>query len=130
MTPADEIRAKLDELGIKYTTDDSDDYEVIEWQGPYNLWWQFVYDPYEEEPYGELRLLRAGGSTSIAPAQAIVVTVSAGTCHMKLLENMHTRAYQDMYECDECGEQVLRETYMGKSEPPKFCPNCGRKVVS
>lgn len=51
----------------------------------------------------------------------------AGTCRMKLMENIHTSAYQDMYECDRCGEQVLRETYMGKSEPPKFCPECGRR---
>ena len=57
------------------------------------------------------------------------VPEDARTCHMKLLENIHTSAYQDVYECDECGEQVLRETYMGKSEPPKFCPACGRKVI-
>ena len=73
--PTDELCAKLGELGIKYTADDSDDYEVIEWRGLYNLWWQFVYDLCEGEPYGELRLLRAGGSTSITPEQAIDVTV-------------------------------------------------------
>jgi len=72
--PTDELCAKLGELGIKYTTDDSNDYEVIEWRGSYDLWWQFVYDPYVEEPYGELRLLDTG-STNLTPKQAIDVTV-------------------------------------------------------
>jgi len=72
--PTDELCAKLDELGIKYTADDSNDYEAIEWQGSYNLWWQFVYDLYDGEPYGELRLLDTG-STHLTPKQAIAVTV-------------------------------------------------------
>ena len=72
--PTDELCAKLGELGIKYTADDSNDYEVIEWRGLYNLWWQFVYDPCEGEPYGELRLLETG-STHLTPEQAIDATV-------------------------------------------------------
>lgn len=75
MTLTDELCVRLNELGIKYTTDDSNDYEIIEWQGPYNLWWQFVCDPYEEEPYGELRLVETGGATHLTPEQAIAATV-------------------------------------------------------
>lgn len=52
------------------------------------------------------------------------------TCHMALREDLRGHAFQDTYECDRCGEQVIRETYMGESEPPRFCPNCGRKAVS
>jgi len=73
--PTWELRRRLDELDIEYTIDDSNDYEIVEWQGPYNLWWQFVYDPYDEEPYGELRLLNTGGSTHLTPEQAVAATV-------------------------------------------------------
>lgn len=79
MTPSDEVRKLLDERGIKHTIDymidDSNDYEITEWQGQYNLWWQFLYDPYEEAPYGELRLLDTGGSTHLTPDQAIAATL-------------------------------------------------------
>jgi len=74
VNPTDELCAKLGELGIKYTADDSNDYEVIEWRGSYDLWWQFVYDPCDGEPYGELRLLETG-STHLTPKQAIDATV-------------------------------------------------------
>ena len=50
------------------------------------------------------------------------------TCHMVLMEDIRGHAYQDTYECDRCGEQVIRETYMWKSEPPNFCPKCGSRV--
>lgn len=75
MSATDELRRMLDERGIKYTIDDSEYYEIIEWQGPYNLWWQFLYDPYEEEPYGEIRLRDVGAATHIRPEQAIAATV-------------------------------------------------------
>lgn len=83
MTPTNEVRGRLNELGVKYTTDDSNDYEIVEWQGPYNLWWQFVYDPYEEEPYGELRLVETGGATHLTPEQAIAATVELNKTTVK-----------------------------------------------
>ena len=55
--------------------------------------------------------------------------LGARTCHMVLREDIRGHAYQDTYECSECGEEVVRETCMGESEPPNYCPNCGRKVV-
>jgi DNA-directed RNA polymerase subunit RPC12/RpoP len=90
MTPIEELRKGLDELGVKYTTDNSNDYEVIEWGGSHNLWWQFVYDPYEELPYGELRLLDGGGATSLTPEQAIDVTVSTEPDEATMLK-LHDR---------------------------------------
>ena len=53
------------------------------------------------------------------------VTLGRGTCRMILRDDIYGHAYQDIYECSVCGEQVIRETYMGESEPPRFCPNCG-----
>jgi len=90
MTPTEGTRKRLDELGIKYTIDDSDDYEVIEWRGLYNLWWQFVYDPYDGEPYGELRLLDGGGATNLTPEQAIDVTVGTEPDEATMLK-LHDR---------------------------------------
>jgi len=133
MTPTDELCAKLGELGIKYTADDSNDYEVIEWRGSYDLWWQFVYDPYVEEPYGELRLLDTG-STNLTPKQAIAATVGVGTCEADDTDLMpFVRADSDdlgvgyihVMECSVCGG-----TYEHVNGSYEFCPRCGRKVVS
>ena len=63
------------------------------------------------------------------PEQAIAATLGPGTCHMVLREDICGHAYQDTYECSVCGEYVVRETYMGESEPPNYCPNCGRRCV-
>lgn len=61
--------------------------------------------------------------------QAVEATLGRETCQMTLRDDIRGHAYQDTYECSECGEQVIQETCMGESEPPKFCPNCGREVV-
>ena len=120
MTITEELRARLDELGVEYTS-------AEDAGGTQHVWWS--------DGEKEVCAIDRGRMNDelavyhLTPEQAIAATVGAGTCHMKLLENMHTSAYQDVYECDECGEQVLRETYMGESEPPKFCPECGRKVT-
>ena len=68
-------------------------------------------------------------STILTPEQAIAATLGPGTCHMVLREDICGHAYQDTYECSVCGEYVVRETYMGESEPPNYCPNCGRRCV-
>lgn len=69
-------------------------------------------------------------STVLKPAQAVEATLGREVCQMTLRDDIRGHAYQDTYECSECGEQVIQETCMGESEPPKFCPNCGRRVVS
>lgn len=51
------------------------------------------------------------------------------TCRMRLRDDIRSPAYRDTYSCDACGEEVERCTVMGESEPPNYCPNCGRKVV-
>ena len=118
MTPTELLRDKLDEMGVECTFDDSDDYEIVEWQGSYNLWWQFVYDPDEEEPYGELRLLEAGGSTHLTTEQAIAATVSAGTCKRIYHPNRITKTCT----CSNCG-------YGASDERWAYCPKCGHKYV-
>lgn len=55
-------------------------------------------------------------------------TLGRGTCHMELTE-LRGPAYTDVYQCSECGEEVMVGTVMGESERPRWCPWCGRKVV-
>jgi rubrerythrin len=54
--------------------------------------------------------------------------VKPETCHMKLRKNPY-RDFLHEYTCSECGETMCKHTFFGKSEPPRWCPNCGRKVV-
>jgi len=51
------------------------------------------------------------------------------TCEMELTELSSGSAYHDVWLCSACGEQVEQHTVMGKSEPPRYCPNCGARVV-
>jgi hypothetical protein len=61
----------------------------------------------------------------ITPAQAIAVTLGAGTCH-----NVHeppkgtTFWPSPHFKCSECGATHVSMEYVF------YCPNCGRKVVS
>lgn len=52
------------------------------------------------------------------------------TCRMQLTNLSSGSMYHDVWLCRACGEQVEQHTFMGKSAPPNYCPNCGCKVVS
>lgn len=56
-----------------------------------------------------------------------------GTCHMRLVyeeEDADGFIWPDHYECDACGANVngIMPSYDTEIQP-RFCPNCGRKVV-
>lgn len=53
---------------------------------------------------------------------------SDSTCSMKLRDDLHGHAYQDTYECSECGGQITVDACIGESEPPNYCPSCGREI--
>lgn len=55
-------------------------------------------------------------STILTPAQAIAATVGCGTCHDAAGKQMK------FFACSVCGGTIERKH-------PRFCPNCGRKVV-
>ena len=125
--PFEEVRRMLDEREIDYTIDDSNDYEIIEWSSAYNLWWQFVYDPYEEMPYGELRLLEAGGSTHLTPEQAIAATVGRPKVK-KVRGTTYDEHGSEVYylACSGCGEWIDGDLdCITEFDGPNFCPNCG-----
>ena len=65
-------------------------------------------------------------------AEAIAAwnTRAERTCRMELTDLNSGSAYRDVWLCGECGGQVEQHTFLGKSDKPNYCPNCGRKVVS
>ena len=49
-----------------------------------------------------------------------------GECEMELTDTSYHGF--DVYRCSSCGTEVAELTYMGKSDKPNFCPNCGKAV--
>lgn len=62
----------------------------------------------------------------IAPAQAIDATLGPGTCHAVFeVDAMSEDERIGEFVCSECGETFGD----GRYQRPRYCPNCGRKVV-
>lgn len=57
--------------------------------------------------------------TLFTPDQAIAATLGPGTCHDTWDTDLTGRL---RFQCSECGAVSLEIV-------PRFCPNCGRKVV-
>ena len=111
----DELRRLLDERGV-------------EWRGGLPTETMVEADGldllYVALPDGRVR---AFIRNYLTPEQAIEATLGRGTCRMCKRKG-YDREYLHHYECSECGEEVLRSSVMGESEPPRFCPECGRRV--
>lgn len=83
--------------------------------------------------YGSVEVMRDGEVRAFTPEEffsALVrLTEKPRTCHMvRCTDEYRERQYQDIYECDRCGERIIRETCMYASEPPRYCPGCGAEV--
>ena len=113
----DRLRRLLDERGVEWTYQDG----TVRWRG-------------ERHPYrfgawlGINNEVLTVSAVKVTPEQAVEATLGRGTCRMTLVE-LRGPAYTDTYECDGCGHQTMVNTVMGESEPPRFCPECGRQVV-
>ena len=69
---------------------------------------------------------RHAGQMDYMQLKLEAATADADKCHMRLAyeeDDADGCIWPDHYECDKCGAKV------GGIMPPKFCPNCGRKVV-
>ena len=66
----------------------------------------------------------------ITPEQAIAATLGSGTCKAIISDNLtESEGTGDAWaDCSECGH-LLYVLTDPNSEPPNFCPNCGRRVV-
>lgn len=118
--PTDELRARLDELGVEYDT-----YDQVSMQ---NTYWnvgelRFRYCE-RKDSMTELTMFAECG---ITPEQAIAATVGAGTCHMEVKDNLvETEGMGEVWlECDECHWQMPLEPTTPRF---KYCPNCGMRI--
>lgn len=118
MNSTDKLRAMLDERGVRWWEEDG-----------HTLWYgesiHHAASAFSSFLFGENE--RVHLNAMVTPAQAVEATLGRGTCHMVLAE-LRGPAYTDIYECSECGEEVMVSTVMGESKPPHYCPNCGRKI--
>ena len=120
MTSATErLRALLDEHDEYYQTSGN------------KTWWGRPIDRqtgkpinvfhYQAQPMGEDRLFVE--LQLATPEQAVAATLGPGTCEV---EGSTKLGFEPYYEHDlSCGHTVTSEW----PEPPRFCPECGAKVV-
>ena len=69
----------------------------------------------------------ADGIGMQAIADELNAMLGGGECEMRA-DGSHCMNGVEFYECRSCGEYACVPTETGKSEPPNFCPNCGRKA--
>ena len=116
MTATDELRRMLDERGVEWKApasyDGSTKYDTI-----VDGYWFHEYD-------GKITV------HGLTPEQAIDATLGRSECRFRTVERFidAKRSRADMCECARCGYRCARGFI--QDERFKFCPNCGRKVVS
>ena len=118
--PTEELRAKLNELGVEWETgEDSHGNEEIWWRSP-------VFDAWVCVTLGEeLGTVQLEHPMDITPEQAIAATVGTGTC--KAIDTGYATA-----KCSECGAEFMGSIMT--NEPPDYvkplerCPSCGRRI--
>lgn len=125
MTATERLRQLLDERGVEWKASKAP-LPVTSWHGAHGFKFTAM------NPYGVTDYLLVQTNTldewpHLTPEQAVEATLGRGTCRMCKRKG-YDREYLHHYECSECGEEVLRSSVMGESEPPKFCPECGRRV--
>lgn len=66
----------------------------------------------------------------VTPEQAVAATLGPGTCHPIISDNLtESEGTGDAWaDCSECGHLLFVLTDPS-SQPPNYCPGCGRKVV-
>ena len=119
----DELRRLLDERGIKW------------WQSANTL--GCIFTRWHSTLFGDEVVAMENGEEGLVlfdhfmtPAQAIAATLGNGTCHAIISDNLtESEGMGDAWaDCSECGHLLFVLTDP-TSEPPNYCPNCGRKVV-
>lgn len=121
------LRHLLSERGVEYETCDDVPFYI-----PATFWVD-----YNGDRCSALECVEAtngGGTldvcTVMTPEQAIAATLGAGTCCAIISDNLtESEGMGDAWaDCSECGHLLFVLTDPN-SEPPNFCPNCGRRVI-
>lgn len=124
MTATDELRQLLDKRGV--------DWEALpdSQQGEYTITTTRWHD--REGNLLTMCIDESNGSTwdffwTPTPEQAIEATVGKGMCKME--SSWHGQTEVSEYYCTSCGDYADVELpVFGNPKPPRYCPNCGRKV--
>lgn len=141
MTPTDDLMRMLKERGVRYA---SDEYFAKKYPPEKRVTWscdiagETMTITAQDHAAGTddngdwVYYLDAEFHDLFTPEQLITITLERwqGECHMERFRDNHYSIYLDTYVCSECGEPVYVGTVMGESEPPKWCPGCGRRVVN
>ena len=119
MTATDELRRMLDERGV-------------EWSSPSGLNSSFadsitfIGDVAGVSEIDGSDLLRINFDGT--PEQAIDATLGRGTCKIHDCEGSFSAVNRPVWRCD-CGAFMTQYTDATTYHKPRYCPNCGRKVV-
>ena len=115
MTPIEELKNGLDELGVEYDTYDLPNGEHgLSWIDGSNIEWEAVQQG-ENFRIHALQLVTA--------EQAIAATVGAGTCELiNAADDLGKGTSSCM--CSKCGYTALDDWW----DEFSHCPNCGRRI--
>ena len=131
MTSAtDRLRALLDERGVEW------------WQSANTL--GCVFTRWQSPLFGDEVCAMENGKEGLVlldhfmtPEQAIDATLGRGTCQVDVLNTGDCAGYECseyIMHCNACGHEFGHVLYnedgdVWMSEPPNYCPNCGKRVV-
>lgn len=114
MTATDELRRMLDERGVEWKApasyDGSTKYDTI-----VDGYWFHEYD-------GKITV------HGLTPAQAIAATLGRGECKIHDCEGSFSAVNRPVWRCD-CGAFMTQYTDATTYHKPRYCPNCGRRIV-
>lgn len=115
MSGTERLRAMLDERGVEYEVDDAKTVRVTRWRA-YGDWVSFIeYDNGDTKFCIDARRL--------TPEQAIEATLGRGECRNA---DIGTEGY---FKCSKCGTSCSVDWECSGWDVPRFCPNCGARVV-
>jgi len=118
VTATDELRRLLDERGVEH------------FDGCESTLWGYEQTSESTGAYRYSADEISGGFVNVwlyrlTPEQAVEATLGRGTCR-----NASDAADEGYFECSACGASCSVEWESGGWDAPRFCPNCGRRVVT
>ena len=113
MTATDELRRLLDGRGVEWTEPNNE-------ARSHTTYWTAGALRCMAVEFTDGVVSIASSSHDLTPEQAIEATLGRGTCEMEYVPDWMG------WHCESCGNlrQGLRD------QKPRYCPNCGRKVMA
>lgn len=131
MTATERLRELLDERGVEWNAIDGDSICFTEWWTHDGAFVYTARESFRSYRDNDLRVETCGIPRSCliaTPEQAISATLGPGTCELHDCEGIFSVTRRPIWRCD-CGAFMTQYTDATTYHKPRFCPNCGRKVV-